>query len=160
MRDNSMSDVGRSQRSLLNVWSALGLMLATGGAFAAIFPASREREARALAAAPDQLSLSYLNLALSRAPGDAALRLRVAERTLEAGQFDRARALLAPMGPEHPGAAMLRVEIDYRAWAAVDADDARLRAIGLTRLVQRIEATGREVSEGVAAPRALPRRDG
>jgi hypothetical protein len=129
----------RSQRSLLDVWSALGLMLATGGAFAAIFPLSRERETHAMTAAPDMLALSYLNLALSRDPTDQALRVRVAERTLEAGQFDRARALLAPLPAGHTGAARLRVEIDYRAWAAVDADDERLRAIALARLTGSIE---------------------
>src|SRR5688572_31178625 len=138
--DDPMS-VPRSQRSLLDVWSALGLMLATGGAFAAIFPLSRERETHALTAAPDMLALSYLNLALSRSPSDQALRLRVAERTLEAGQFDRARAVLAPLPAEHATASLLRVEIDYRAWAAVDADDERLRSIALARLTQRIEQT-------------------
>ncbi|HTV20385.1 MAG TPA: tetratricopeptide repeat protein, partial [Polyangiaceae bacterium] len=131
----------RSQRSLLNVWSALGLMLCTGGAFAAIFPLSRDREVRALTGAPDMLALSYLELALSRAPTDESLRVRVAERTLDAGRFDRARALLAPLPAEHSAAAALRVEIDYRAWAAVDADDARLRSIGLARLSDRIEHT-------------------
>ena len=139
-----MSASPRSQRSLLDVWSALGLMLATGAAFAAIFPESRAREGRALAAAPDMLALSYLNLALSRAPSDEALRLRVAERTLEAGQFDRARTLLGPLPLEHAAAAMLRVEVDYRAWAAVDADDARLRGIGLERLTRRVEQTPSE----------------
>lgn len=131
----------RSQRSLLDIWSALGLMLATGGAFAALFPLSRARETHALSAAPDMLALSYLNLALSRAPSDQALRLRVAERTLEAGQFDRARALLAPLPSGHAGAARLGVEIDYRAWAAVDPDDERLRAIALARLTASIEHT-------------------
>jgi hypothetical protein len=133
----------RSQRSLLDVWSALGLMLATGGAFAAIFPLSRERETHALTAAPDMLALSYLNLALSRDPSDQALRLRVAERTLEAGQFDRARALLEPLPAGHGGGGQLRVEIDYRAWTAVDPDDERLRSIALARLTRSIEQVDR-----------------
>jgi len=63
----------------------------------------------------------------------------VAERTLEAGQFDRARALLAPLPAGHGGGAQLRVEIDYRAWAAVGPDDERLRSIALARLTRSIE---------------------
>jgi hypothetical protein len=65
----------------------------------------------------------------------------VAERTLEAGQFERARALLAPLPDEHSAAALLRVEIDYRDWAAVKPDDERLRASALARLRQRLEQT-------------------
>lgn len=137
-----MSLAPRSQRSILNVWSALGLIAATGAAFAALFPMSREREAQAFVGAPDMLALSYLNLALTRTPGDVALRLRVAERTLAAGQFDRARALLAPLlggGVVPPGAAALRVDVDYLAWAAVDPKDAPLRSLALARLTDTIE---------------------
>ncbi len=81
----------RPGRPLLNAWSALGLTAAAGIAFAAVFPMSRDRQARALAGDPDMLALSYLGLALSRSPDDQALRVRVAERTLAAGQLDRAR---------------------------------------------------------------------
>jgi hypothetical protein len=130
-------------RPLLTAWSALGLTAVAGVAFAAVFPMSRDRQARAFSAAPDMLALSYLDLALTRTPDDAQLRLRVAERTLAAGQFDRARTLLAPLlanGPV-PDAAALRVEVDYRAWAATDADDGRLRAVALARLRESIEAS-------------------
>jgi hypothetical protein len=136
----------RSHRSLLDTWSALGLIGATGAAFAALFPISRERESRAFSGAPDMLSLSYLNLALARDPSDAALRVRVAERTLAAGQFDRARELLAPLlaaraagAAPSAGAAALRVDIDYRAWTAVDPKDAALRSRALARLTRTIE---------------------
>jgi hypothetical protein len=141
MVNRQMSISSRSQRSILGVWSALGLIAATGAAFAALFPMSRARETQAFAGAPDMLALSYLNLALSRTPTDAGLRLRVVERTLAAGQFDRARTLLAPLlgAPPSPGAAALRVDIDYRAWAAVDPNDARLRAIALARLTETID---------------------
>jgi hypothetical protein len=132
-------------RPLLNAWSALGLTAAASVAFAAVFPMSRDRQARALEAAPDMLALSYLDLALSRAPEDATLRLSVAERTLAAGQFDRARALLVPLlgEPPLPAALLLRVEIDYLAWAATDADDDKLRTIALARLGQSIDASQR-----------------
>src|SRR4051812_7871541 len=116
----------RSRRSLLNPWSALGLMAAAGVAFAAVFPMSRAREGLAFTTPPDMLALSYLDLALSRSPSDTGLRVRVAERTLGAGRFDRAREVLAPLlaeKPAQPDAALLSIEVDYRAWAATDPDD-------------------------------------
>jgi hypothetical protein len=137
-----MSASPRPPRPLLDTWSALGLIGATGAAFAALFPASQERESRALAGAPDLLSLSYLKLALARRPDDEALRVQVAERTLAAGQFDRAREILEPLiggGSTTPGAAALRVDIDHRAWAAVDPDDGPRRSLALARLLETIE---------------------
>jgi hypothetical protein len=136
-----MSVAPRPRRFLLDTWSALGLIGATGAAFAALFPISRERQSQAFAGPPDMLSLSYLNLALARHPNDAALRVRVAARTLAAGQFDRARQVLVPLaGPTAPAsAAALRVDIDYRAWAAVAPKDTALRALALDRLMNTIE---------------------
>jgi hypothetical protein len=141
MADLSLTRTSRPRRLLLDTWSALGLIGAAGAAFAALFPMSRERESQAFAGAPDMLSLSYLNLALTRHPHDAALRVRVAERTLAAGQFDRARQVLAPLADRAApaSAAALRVDIDYRAWAAVDPDDRALRSLALARLNETIE---------------------
>ncbi|HWO07885.1 MAG TPA: tetratricopeptide repeat protein, partial [Polyangiaceae bacterium] len=147
-----MIDPPRPERPLLGAWSALGLMAAAGVAFAALFPLSRDREARALSGAPDMLALVYLDLALARSPHDASLRLRVAERRLAAGQFERAREALAPLaGVGSPELWLLRLEIEQRAWAAV-AGTARAPA-ALARLVQALEQTPHEQLPPSAAER-------
>ena len=136
-----MSRQSRSERPLLSSWSALGLIAASGVAFAAVFPLSRDREALALASAPDMLALAYLELALGRAPDDAALRLRVAERMREAGELERARRTLEPLLGAAAGAAasddaaLLALEIDYGAWAALDGSDPAARSRALARLI-------------------------
>ena len=137
-----MTDPSLPDRPLLTAWSALGLMAATGVAFAALFPLSQERESRALSGAPDMLALAYLDLALSRSPDDASLRLRVAERRVAAGQFDRAREVLAPLSGESLEASLLAVELEYRAWAAAAGTEQAPAA--LARLVAAIERTPHE----------------
>lgn len=138
-----MPDPSRPARPLLSAWSALGLMAAAGVSFAALFPLSRDRESRALLGTPDMLALAYLDLALARSPDDVALRLRIAERRLSAGQFERAREALAPLAADDSEAvSLLRVEIDYRAWAAVAGSDAAPAA--LAQLVATLERTPHE----------------
>ena len=139
-----MSRQPRSERPLLSTWSALGLIAASGVAFAAVFPLSRDREALALAGAPDMLALAYLELALGRSPDDAELRLRVVERMLQSGELERARRTLQPLLGAAAGvsasddAALLALEIDYRAWAALDGSDPAARARALARLTASI----------------------
>jgi hypothetical protein len=138
-----MPDPSLPDRPLLTAWSALGLMAATGVAFAALFPLGQERESRALSGAPDMLALAYLDLALARSPEDSALRLRVAERRLAAGQFDRAREALAPLaGDDAPEPCLLRLELEYRAWSALAGSEDAPAA--LARLVATIEDTPHE----------------
>lgn len=122
------------------VW---GLSAAVGLTFAALMPLARERQDRALRAEPDLLTLSYLRLALERAPEDHGLRLRLAERTLAAGQFEQARDMLEPLfassAHPHPDAEMLRAEIDYRAWAAAPLHQERARQDARERLEQTLQ---------------------
>jgi len=150
----------RSDRPLLTAWSALGLMAATGVAFAALFPLTRDRESRALSGTPDMLALAYLDLALARSPEDAALRLRVAERRLAAGQFDRAREALAPLSREGDSAELwlLLLEIEYRAWGAVAGTEHAPAALArLVELIERVphERLPLEAAERVADLSAL-----
>jgi hypothetical protein len=120
------------------------LIAASGVAFAAVFPLSRDRESVALAGAPDMLALVYLELALGRAPENAELRLQVVERMRDAGELERARRTLQPLlgdgagGSASDDAALLALEIDYRAWAALDGSDPAARARALERLTGSI----------------------
>lgn len=143
-----MSAYTRSNRPLFSGWSALGLTAAAGVAFASLLPLTRERESRALVGTPDMLALAYLSLSLERAPHDPALRLRVAERTLAAGQFEQARQVLAPLlergAAASPDAELLRVEIAFREWAAAEPARPERRRQAQDELVATLSRTHHE----------------
>ncbi len=109
-----------------------------------LLPMAMRRQSQALEILPDALSLVYLDLTVARNPHDAELRLSVAKKTLEAGRFEAARAMLAPLLTpsvrQFQRAQELRLDIDRAAWAAVDPTDTRARAAALTRVIADIDA--------------------
>jgi hypothetical protein len=109
-----------------------------------LLPAAVRRQTLALELLPDTLSLVYMDLNLARRPADAELRLHVVEKRLQAGRFEDARRLLTPLlaagSLELARARELALEIDRRAWAAIDAAQRPERERALQRVLADIDA--------------------
>ena len=130
-------------RPLVSGWGLLGLALGVLVMLCLLLPASQRRQQLALEILPDALSLRYLDLSLARRPHDAELRLQVADKTQQAGQFEAARELLAPLAtaspPLYARAQWLRLEIERKAWAAIGAEHKAARAQALARVLAAID---------------------
>ena len=152
-RPGEIDATGEAYRPLVSRSGLLGLSAAVVVVLSMLLPSAVRRQTLALEILPDALSLIYLDLDLSRRPDDAELRLQVARKTVEAGQFVAARHIVAPLLT--PGSRVferakelrlyslaeeLRLEIDRKAWAAIEPSQAAARAAALKRVVADIEA--------------------
>lgn len=147
------SRAGEVHRPLMTTTGLVGLTAAVFVVLALLLPTAVRRQALALELLPDALSLVYLDLTVARRPDDAQLRFQVAKKALEASRFASARDMLAPL--LEPGSALarraadlkltaaaidLRLEIDRRAWAAIDPRDSRARTDALRRVLADVDA--------------------
>jgi Tetratricopeptide repeat len=152
-RPGEIDATGEAYRPLVSRAGLFGLGSAVVVVLAMLLPSALRRQALALEILPDALSLIYLDLNLARRPLDAELRLQVARKTLEAGQFAAARAtvepLLVPGSPQFERAAALkltaraeelRLEIDRKAWAAIPPAKLEARATALARVLADLDA--------------------
>ncbi|HKP63073.1 MAG TPA: tetratricopeptide repeat protein [Polyangiales bacterium] len=140
-----LSDRDREvHRPLVTRAGLLGLGAGVVVVLSLLLPAAVRRQTQALELLPDALSLVYMDLNLTRRPTDPELRLRVVQKRLQAGQFEHARELLAPLlaasSPVAPRAREIMLQIDHRAWAAIEPARAKERALALARVLADIDA--------------------
>lgn len=125
-----MSAPATTARGLLSPQLLLGMVFGVGLCLYALLPAAQRRAGMAADDTPSALSLQLLQLELQARPDDHDLRLRVAAKTLDAGQLDTTRQLLRPLGAPHtysPDARRLAIALERQALFAVDAGDTRGR---------------------------------
>jgi hypothetical protein len=152
-RPGEIDATGEAYRPLVSRSGLLGLSAAVVVVLSMLLPSAVRRQTIALEILPDALSLIYLDLDLSRRPDDAELRLQVARKSVEAGQFGAARHIVAPLltpGSRvferskalhlYPLAEELRLEIDRKAWAAIEPSQVVARDHALKRVVTDIDA--------------------
>lgn len=152
-RPGETDATGEAYRPLVSRSGLFGLGTAVIVVLCLLLPSAVRRQSLALEILPDALSLLYLDLNLARRPDDAALRLQVARKALEASRFASARRTLAPLLT--PGSRLferaqqlqlgtlaeeLRLEIDRKAWAAIEPSGVDARAAALVRVVADIDA--------------------
>jgi hypothetical protein len=148
-----LTGTGEVHRPLVTRAGFFGLGASVIVVLCLLLPTAMRRQTLALEILPDALSLIYLDLNLARQPLDVQLRFQIAKKRLEAGQFDAARATLLPL--LNPGtlvfaraadlnllseAEQLRLEIDHKAWAAIEPRAVDARAQAMARVVADIGA--------------------
>jgi hypothetical protein len=152
-RPGEIDATGEAYRPLVSRSGLFGFGAAVLVVLSLLLPSAVRRQTLALEILPDALSLIYLDLNLARRPQDAQLRLQVARKTLEAGQFAAARRTVAPLLT--PGSSVferakqlrlsalaeeLRLEIDRKAWAAIEPSQSAARSTALARVTADIDA--------------------
>jgi hypothetical protein len=135
-----------STKPLAGARFVIGLCGATLLAFAALLPYAARRQHDALTAPASTLTLTYLKLRLAEQPTDPELRLQIARKLLDAGQFAAARSTLAALArtAQRVSARLLLIEIDRRAWAALPARASSERGAALQRLWSDMRAAQAE----------------
>lgn len=116
-----------------------------------IFPGRRLAHSLANPSQQDSASVAYVDQALEAWPDDAELRLRVAERWIEAGEFPRVRVAIEPLledeGPAGGRARFLSLAVERQALLAIPPADRPREAVELLMSnLEELAAVSRDVT--------------
>ena len=116
-----------------------------------LIPVRRDMERRIATQEPDQLSLTYLQLAVGEAPGDWKLRLLLARQYHEMSRYGDAMATLAPLlsenSPAGHRARLLAIEVAHARCTGRDGKPTTPRcSIELVRDIRALIASGESLS--------------